>query len=225
MALPIEDYALIGDRHTAALVGKDGSIDWLCLPRFDSSACFAALLGTPDHGRWLLAPMGDFEVSRRYLDGSTVLETTFTTETGQVVMVDLMPTGDKRADVLRQVTGTLGTVRMEHEWVVRTDYGLSTPWIRRYEDGGNPLITAISGPDQLILRGSRLPEPVDHKHRDEFDVHEGDTLTFSTTWVPSYEDPPERDKVQARIASSIKAERAWLDQGDLSGVPHADVVA
>src|SRR5689334_24568048 len=90
MALPIEDYALIGDRHTAALVGKDGSIDWLCLPRFDSSACFAALLGTPDHGRWLLAPLGDYEVSRRYLDGSTVLETTFTTETGTVVLVDLI---------------------------------------------------------------------------------------------------------------------------------------
>ena len=224
MALPIEDYALIGDRHTAALVGKDGSIDWLCLPRFDSSACFAALLGTPDHGRWLLAPMGDFEVSRRYLDGSTVLETTFTTETGQVRLVDLMPTGDLRADVLRQVTGVSGTVRMEHEWVVRTDYGRSHPWVRRWGSGGDELISAISGPDQLILRGSRLPEPTDHRHRDEFDVSEGDTLTFSTTWVPSHEDPPPRDKIQVRIAGTIKEERAWLDQGDLEGVPHADLV-
>ena len=109
MALPIEDYALIGDRHTAALVGKDGSIDWLCLPRFDSPACFSALLGTPDHGRWLLAPTEEFEVSRRYVEGSTVLETTFTTESGEVKIVDLMPTGDKRADVVRQVTGLRGT--------------------------------------------------------------------------------------------------------------------
>jgi GH15 family glucan-1,4-alpha-glucosidase len=224
MALPIEDYALIGDRHTAALVGKDGSIDWLCLPRFDSPACFSALLGTPDHGRWLLAPTEEFEVSRRYLDGSTVLETTFTTESGEVKIVDLMPTGDKRADVVRQVTGLRGTVAMEHEWVVRPGYGASRPWVRRSTVEGDEVITAISGPDQLILRGSRLPKAVDGRHRDEFEVSEGDVLTFSTTWVPSYADPPGRDAIQKRISATIKDDRAWLEHASLEGVPHADLV-
>ena len=170
MPLPIEDYALIGDRHTAALVGKDGSIDWLCLPRFDSPACFSALLGTPDHGRWLIAPTQEFEVSRRYIDDSSVLETTFTTQTGEVTLVDLMPSGDNRADVVRQITGVRGTVSVEHEWVVRPGYGSSRPWVRRYTVDDDEVITAISGPDQLILRGSRLPRAVDGRHRDEFEV-------------------------------------------------------
>ena len=225
MALPIEDYAVIGDRHTAALVGKDGSIDWLCLPRFDSPACFAALLGTEDHGRWLLAPMGDFEVSRRYVEGSSVLETTFTTDTGEVVLVDLMPTGDKRADVVRQLTCSRGTVRIEHEWVVRTDYGRSRPWVRRFTVDGDDVITAIAGPDQLILRGSRLPRASDHRHRDEFEISEGDTMTFSTTWIPSHLDPPGRDTIQKRIAGTIKSDRDWLAHADLEGVPHPDIVA
>jgi GH15 family glucan-1,4-alpha-glucosidase len=224
MALPIEDYALIGDRHTAALVGKDGSIDWLCLPRFDSPACFTALLGTPDHGRWLLAPTEEFEVSRRYIEGSTVLETTFTTESGEVTLVDLMPSGDQRADVVRQVTGVRGTVAMEHEWVVRPGYGASRPWVRRYTVEGDEVITAISGPDQLILRGSRLPKAVDGRHRDEFEVGQGDVLTFSTTWIPSYAEPPGRDAIQKRISATIKHDREWLEHASLEGVPHADLV-
>ena len=224
MPLPIEDYALIGDRHTAALVGKDGSIDWLCLPRFDSPACFTALLGTPDHGRWLIAPTQEFEVTRRYIDDSTVLETTFTTETGEVTLVDLMPTGDNRADLVRQLTGVRGTVAIEHEWVVRPGYGASRPWVRRYTVDDDEVITAISGPDQLILRGSRLPKAVDGRHRDEFEVTEGDVFTFSTTWIPSYGDPPGRDTIQKRISHTIKSDRTWLEQASLEGVPHADLV-
>jgi GH15 family glucan-1,4-alpha-glucosidase len=224
MALPIEDYALIGDRHTAALVGKDGSIDWLCLPRFDSPSCFSALLGTPDHGRWLLAPTGEFQVSRRYLDGSTVLETTCTTASGQVTIVDLMPTGDQRADVVRQVTCVSGTVAMEHEWVVRPGYGVSRPWVRRVTVDGDEVITAISGPDQLILRGSRLPKADDGRHRDEFEMSEGDVLTFSTTWVPSYADPPGRDALEKQIRATIHDDREWLEMASLDGVPHADLV-
>ncbi|MBZ5740370.1 glycoside hydrolase family 15 protein [Nocardioides mangrovi] len=185
MALPIAEYALIGDRSSGALVGSDGSIDWLCLPRFDSPACFAGLLGTEEHGRWQLCPVGDFDVSRRYVGSSAVLETTFTTATGEVTLTDLMPRGDDRADVVRRVTGVRGTVRMRHEWVVRLDYGAIVPWVRRQTLHGEAVITAIGGPDRLVLRGPRLPRPSDHRHVDEFDVEEGAVLTFSTTWVPS----------------------------------------
>src|SRR3989337_41931 len=144
MALPIEDYALIGDRHTAALVGTNGSIDWLCLPRFDSPACFAALLGTEEHGRWLLAPVDDVvSTSRRYVDGTALLETTFTTTEGEVVLLDVMPTGDGRADVVRRLTCTRGTVRIRHDWVVRTDYGRIRPWVTREKAFGNDLIVAV----------------------------------------------------------------------------------
>ena len=131
MALPIEDYALIGDSRTAALVGRDGSIDWLCLPRFDSHACFAALLGTPGNGRWLIGPAGPAETTRRYLPHSSVLETTHTTATGSFRVVDAMPIGDQRADVVRRVEGLSGTVTVRHEWIVRLGYGHIKPWVTR----------------------------------------------------------------------------------------------
>ena len=131
MPLPIEDYALIGDRGTAALVGRDGSVDWLCLPRFDSPACFAALLGDEDNGRWLLAPADEHEATRSYVGETALLETTFTTATGTVTILDVMPTNDGRADLVRRLTGVRGTVRMRHEWVVRLDYGKIRPWVSR----------------------------------------------------------------------------------------------
>ena len=158
MALPIEDYAVLGDTGTAALVGRDGSVDWLCLPRFDSPACFAALLGTPEHGRWLIGPEGRARTTRRYRDDSLVLETTHETDTGVVKVTDLMPLRDGRADILRRVVGVSGTVRMRHEWVVRFGYGKVRPWVRRRLDGsGNEVISAVAGPDMVVLRGSRLP--------------------------------------------------------------------
>jgi len=161
MALPIEDYALVGDRGTAALVGRDGSVDWLCLPRFDSPACFAALLGTPEHGRWLLAPADEEGVttSRQYVGHSAILETTFTTPTGVLVLRDVMPDGDDRADLVRTVRCTEGTVRVRHEWVVRLDYGLVRPWVSRQQVGGQQVIVATAGPDKLMLCGPRLPMP------------------------------------------------------------------
>ena len=223
MALPIEDYALLGDRHTGALVGKDGSVDWLCLPRFDSPACFAALLGTEDHGRWLFGPVGEYDVSRRYLEDSTVLETTFTTATGSVTLLDLMPTCDGRADLVRRLTGVSGTVRIRHEWIVRMDYGEVQPWVRRREINGEKVIVAIAGPDQLILRGPRLPRPTDHRHADEFDVVAGDELTFATTWVPSHVDDTELPPVGDGIEATIADDRAWAAQAR-SDVPHAAMV-
>ncbi len=223
MSRPIEDYAMIGDRHTAALVGRDGSIDWLCLPRFDSPACFAAILGDADNGRWQLCPTGDYEVDRAYVDDSAALQTTFTTETGIVTLLDVMPTGDRRIDLVRRVTGVKGTVSMHHEWVVRFDYGLTTPWVRRrHEDREEPVITAVAGPDKLVLRGPRLPHPSDHRHVDDFEVHEGQVLTWSTTWLPSHlrTPGPHRYLVDETIDESV----AWVSRCDLSGVPHADDV-
>src|SRR5580698_8517782 len=151
MALPIEQYALIGDCHTAALVGSDGSIDWLCFPRFDSGACFAALLGGPEHGRWLLAPSDENKsVKRRYRDGSMILETDFNTAQGSVRIIDLMPISDSRWDLVRIVEGLQGNVAMDMDLVVRFDYGSIVPWVRRID--GVLLMTA--GPDTLELRTS-----------------------------------------------------------------------
>src|SRR3954451_17609919 len=223
MALRIEDYALIGDRRTAALVGRDGSIDWLCLPRFDSAACFAALLGTEEHGRWQLVPEGEHETERRYVGASAVLETVFTTPTGVVRLTDLMPRGDHTADVVRRVEGISGTVRVRHEWIVRLDYGQIVPWVRRRTVGGEEVITAIAGPDTLVLRGPRLPVADDHRHSDSFDVREGDSLTFSTTWMPSYLELTELPDLHARIRCSIEEDEEWSARCR-TDIPHPTVV-
>ena len=224
MALPIEDYALIGDHGTAALVGSNGSIDWLCLPRFDSPACFAALLGTEEHGRWLLAPGDPVErTSRRYVDGTACLETTFTTADGEVVLLDVMPTLDGRADVVRRLTCTRGTVRICHEWVVRTDYGKVRPWVSREQAYGNEVVVAVAGPDKLVLRGPRLPEGHDGRHYDEFEISAGEEMTFSTTWVHSWHEVPEPLGFDERIRATTDVQRAWSDRSPRD-VPHADLV-
>ena len=224
MALPIADYALIGDRGTAALVGLDGSIDWLCLPRFDSPACFAALLGTEDNGRWLLAPADEVvSTSRRYVDGTALLETTFTTADGEVVLLDVMPTGDGRADVVRRLTCTRGSVRIRHDWVVRCDYGRIRPWVTRETAHGNELIVAVAGPDKVILRGPRLPRAHGGHHSDEFEMSAGDELTFSTTWVRSWREVPEPLGFDERIEATTDAQREWSARAP-ADVPHADMV-
>jgi hypothetical protein len=149
MALPIEDYALIGDCHTAALVGRDGSIDWLCLPRFDSGACFAALLGEPRHGRWLISPKAQpRSIRRQYRDGTLILETEVETDDGAVRIIDCMPLSNERWDVLRIVAGLTGRVAMRMELVIRFDYGSIVPWVRQVGDA----LLATAGPDTLELR-------------------------------------------------------------------------
>jgi len=214
---------MIGDRHTAALIATNGSIDWLCLPRFDSPACFAALLGDEDNGHWQLCPVGAYEVSRRYVGDSAALETTFTTDTGVVTLLDVMPTRDHRIDVVRRVTGVKGTVRFHHEWVVRFDYGTATPWVRRrHEDREEPVITAVAGPDKLVLRGPRLPHPIDHRHADDFDVTEGDVMTFSVTWLPSHLRTPGPHRYT--IDETVVEEVGWVSACNLNGVPHQDAV-
>ncbi|HSH61448.1 MAG TPA: glycoside hydrolase family 15 protein [Acidimicrobiales bacterium] len=182
----IEDYALIGDTQTAALVGRDGSIDWLCLPRFDSGACFAALVGSHEHGHWQLGPAGGaFASSRRYRGDSLVLETTFTTAEGAVRIVDCMPPRKRDPDVVRVVEGVSGRVPMRMKLAIRFDYGRTIPWVRRV-DGR---LYAIAGPDALVLdtpvetRGEGLVTVAD------FAVAAGEQVPFVLEWHPSHERP------------------------------------
>lgn len=230
---PIEDYALIGDMETAALVSRAGSVDWLCLPRFDSPACFAALLGGPEHGRWLLAPIAAVETTRSYRTNSSILETTHRTETGVVKVTDVMPLGDGRSDILRIVEGLAGTVQMENEWVVRFGYGRIRPWVARGSGFGmgDDVITAIAGPDMLVLRGTRLPRAVKSTrgghlkgvHRDEFPVSKGQVYTFSLTWVPSSSDLPEDIAVSDRVEETLKFTSDFVARTLYEG-PYRDVV-
>jgi GH15 family glucan-1,4-alpha-glucosidase len=183
MALPIENYALIGDCHAAALVGSDGSIDWLCLPRFDSPACFAGLLGDSEHGRWLLAPAGKVgRVQRRYRGDSLVLETDFHTDQGSVRIIDFMALSDQRWDVVRIVEGLSGKVDLIMELIVRFDYGLIVPWVRRAEN--SLLITA--GPDTLEFYGSVEVKGENMRTVAEFCVSEGRRETFVLNYHPSH---------------------------------------
>ena len=153
--MKIEDYALIGDCHSAALVGRNGSIDWLCWPRFDSAACFAALLGGREHGRWRIAPVGAEVCARRsYRGDSLVLETEFETADGAVTLVDFMPTREETCQLVRMVHGRRGHVKMDMEFILRCDYGASVPWVTRLPEGDG--IRAIAGPDMVVLR-SPLP--------------------------------------------------------------------
>lgn len=223
MALPIEDYAVLGDNGTAALVGRDGSVDWLCLPRFDSPACFAALVGGPENGRWLIGPVDRAECSRRYVGHSSVLETTYTTDTGTVRVVDVMPVNDGRADLVRRVTGVEGTVRMRHEWLVRFGYGKIRPWVHRATTHGEEVITAVAGPDRLMLRGTRLPDPEDGRHVDEFDVTAGDELTFATTYLRSHRPLPRTLELEDRLEETLRTSDAWAHRCSYDG-PHREAV-
>ena len=186
--LRIEDYALIGDCATAALVGRNGSIDWLCLPRFDSPACFAALLGEPEHGRWLIAPNDpDAKVERRYLDGSLVLATTFETAEGAVELIDFFRPRHGPLDLVRLVRGLRGRVAMCVEFILRFEYGSVVPWVEQLPEGG---ISAIGGPERVVLR---TPVPLrgeDLKTVGEFEISAGDTVPFVLTYGPSHQPPP-----------------------------------
>ena len=224
MSTPIADYAILGDTERAALVSRAGSVDWLCLPRFDSPACFAALLGTPEHGRWLLGPADEAVTSRAYRGDSFVLETVHATSGGRVRVTDLMPFGDGRSDLVRVVEGLDGEVEMLHEWVVRMGYGRVLPWVSRITDEtGEPAIRAVAGPDMLVLRGDRLPEPEDHHHRDRFTVRRGDRLAFATTWVPSWHDVPPRLDVADRVEHTVRTFSDWAGRHDYDG-PYREAV-
>jgi len=202
----IEDYAVLGDTQTAALVGLDGSIDWLCLPRFDSGACFASLLGEPRHGRWLLSPAGQVaRARRRYRPGTLILETDFETDGGTVRLIDFMPPRDKNPDVVRIVEGLRGQVRVRMELVIRFDYGSIVPWVRR-TDGA---LRAIGGPDSLYLhtpvetRGEQLTTVAD------FIVSQGDRVPFVLTWNPSHLPSIEPTDAERALAETEAWWRDW----------------
>ncbi len=187
MALPIEDYGIIGDLHTAALVGRDGSIDWLCLPRFDSAACFSKLLGDEDHGSWKLAPKGSHGASHRHYRGETlVLESEFVTEEGTVRVTDCMPIRQQHPEVVRLVEGVRGKVTMEMVLTIRFGYGQIVPWVRKV-DG---TLNAIAGPDGLSLWTTAECKGQDFSTVAEFTVTEGQRVPFSLTWFPASEEPP-----------------------------------
>ena len=184
----IEDYGLVGDCQTAALVGRDGSIDWLCLPHFDSAACFTALLGSSEHGRWKITPAAaPTNVSRRYRNGTLVLETEFETETGTFAVIDFMPIRDEAPDLVRLVEGREGQVAVRMELTIRFDYGSIVPWVRRTPRG----LTATAGPDKL-----RLDTPVELHGEDlttvaDFRIVSRQRVPFVLTWSRSHHrDPP-----------------------------------
>lgn len=212
MALGIEDYALIGDCHTAALVGRDGSIDWLCLPRFDSPSTFGALLGTPEHGRWLLAPVGEIlHTSRRYETGTFILLTRWVTADGEVQVTDFMPHGDRRADAIRRVTGIQGTVRMAMDLRLRFGYADALPWVRQAPDEHGATLVAVAGPDAVVMRGPQL-RASDHAHATEFTVTAGETVDTSMTWFPAHRQPPPRVDVAERLAATTLWWQSWADR-------------
>ncbi len=186
---PIEDYALIGDCATAALVSRNGSIDWLCWPRFDGSACFAALLGRPEHGQWRIGPAEPgARVHRAYRDGSAVLETVFETESGTVALIDFMPPFSRNSSVVRIVEGRAGRVAMDMTLALRFDYGISVPWVERIEDGRT--LRAIVGPDMAVLRTDADLHGEDLTTRSEFGVAAGERVCFVLTHGPSHLPPP-----------------------------------
>jgi GH15 family glucan-1,4-alpha-glucosidase len=207
VALPIEDYAVIGDTQAAALVGRDGSIDWLCLPRFDSPACFAALLGDARNGRWRIAPKGAIErVERRYREDTLVLETDFHTEDGVVRVVDCMPPRGEAPDVVRLVQGLEGRVEVTMELILRFDYGHVVPWVRRHGD----YLLAIAGP-----AAARLDTPVrvrgeDRTTRASFAVAKGDEVPFVLTWYPSHVAEPAPVPAAAAVADTETWWRDWI---------------
>ena len=185
MSCRIEDYGLIGDCETSALVGRDGSIDWLCWPAFDSDACFAALLGTEKHGRWVIAPVGDVvSTSRRYWGDTLILETRFETSDGAVELVDFMPPRGNASDIVRLVRGARGRVKMRMQLVIRFGFGSDIPWVKKNEDGAGLL--AICGPDMAVLRTPVATRGEDLTTVAEFEVGEGDIVPFVLTYGPSH---------------------------------------
>jgi GH15 family glucan-1,4-alpha-glucosidase len=218
---PIEDYALIGDCETAALVGRDGSIDWLCWPSFDSEACFAALLGTENNGRWRIAPADEVvRCSRRYRGDSLILETTFETATGSITLTDFMPPRGSASDVVRLVRGDRGRVKMAMQLVIRFGYGAAIPWVRRGDDGA---VLAVGGPDMLVLRTPVATHGKDMTTVAEFDVGEGDQVPFVMAYGPSHLPVPDSIDPVAALKDTEDFWAEWSGRCTYQG-DHRDLV-
>ena len=215
MSEPIESYGLIGDCETAALVSRSGSIDWLCLPRFDSGACFAALLGGPEHGRWLIEPIDrPSRVSRRYRGDTLILETHMEVAGGAVTLIDFMPPRERLSNVVRLVRGERGRVRMRTELVLRFDYGRSVPWVTRLPDGG---LQAIAGPDLVVLHST---VPVTGRNLTtvaEFEVAAGETAAFELSHGPSHHSPPDAVDPESALRATEQFWTEWSARNCSSG--------
>ncbi|TML68236.1 MAG: glycoside hydrolase family 15 protein [Actinobacteria bacterium] len=205
MTMRIEDYGMVGDLQTVALISREGTVDWLCFPHFDSGACFAALLGDERNGRWLLQPQGEFRAARRrYRPDTLILETELETDDGTVRLIDFMPLRDEAPDLVRIVEGVEGRVAMKTDLTIRFDYGAVVPWLRRV-DGAR---IAVAGPDGVVLR-----TPVDLVGRNfhtvgEFTVSKGDRVPFTFSWFPPYREPPDEIDPEAALEET---ERFWVD--------------
>jgi len=203
--LRIEDYGFLSDTETAALVGNDGSIDWLCVPRFDTGACFARLLGTDENGFWQIAPKLEIKsVRRRYRDHTLVLETDFATETGSVRLIDFMPLRKEFPEIVRTVEGLSGLVEMVMKMVIRFDYGLTIPWVCRHAEG----LVAKAGPDGLILRSDVPTHGENLSTVAEFTVQKGERKSFTLTWFPSHREVP---KACSAAKALEKTEAFWCE--------------
>ena len=211
---PIESYALLGDMQTAALVSRTGSIDWLCVPRFDSSACLAALLGDEGNGHWRIAPVGAERCTRRSYDGdSLILHTEWETASGVVRVIDFMPLRGEAPDVVRIVEGLSGRVEMSCELRLRFDYGVLVPWVRGI-DGG---FSATGGPDSVYVRSAVRLEGRDFAHVATFTVSEGDRVPFVLTWHPSHLPPPKQVDPEKALKETLKHWRKWSEQCSYDG--------
>ena len=208
MAERIEDYALLGDLQTAALVGRSGSVDWLTFPRFDSSSCFSALLGNREHGRWSIAPLaGGQTTDRRYRTDTLILESEWQVDGGRVRVIDFMPPRETKPDIVRIVEGLEGSVQMRTELVIRFDYGSVVPWVRRLD---HESLLAVGGPDGLLLRTPVELRPDDKTHVAEFTARAGERVPFVLTWFPSHEELPTPVDAEQALAETESYWQEWL---------------
>ena len=219
--LRLEDYALIGDCSSCALVGANGSIDWLCWPRFDSPACMAALLGSDDNGRWVIAPAdADATSTRSYIDGGVVLETVFTTPTGRVRLTDLMPIDAPRPSLIRIVEAIEGEVAMRSEVRLRFDYGVSVPWVSRLP-GEDNAVACIAGPAMVVLRATTALAGEDMATISEFSVGEGERHIFAMSWNDSHKSPPEPLDIPHLLAHTDDFWKQWSQRCTVQDGPYA----
>src|SRR6185436_1373929 len=205
----IEDYGFISDTQTGALVSRDGCVDWLCFPRFDSGACFASLLGDKENGHWRFFPQEKVEATRRCYRGETlILETEIETKSGTVRLIDFMPPRGENPDIIRIIEGLRGEGSMQMELVVRFDYGQIVPWVRHRNDG----LEGIAVPDGLILR-----TPIETRGKDlttvaEFTVSEGERVPFVLTWFASHKNPPRAIHYEHALSDTERYWRSWSNQ-------------
>lgn len=217
----IENYALIGDCETADLVSRTGSIDWLCFPRFDSAACFAALLGTPENGRWRIAPTApDVRIRRRYREGTLILETDFETSEGAATLIDFMPPRDGAADLVRLVVGRRGRMTFDVDFVARFDHGRIIPWVTRLDDR---TLTAVAGPHLLVLQTPIVLHGKDMHTVGSFTIAAGERTSFTLTYLSSNREPPPHKDLEAALKNTQAFWTAFSGRCPQVGPCSADV--